>query len=92
VWLGVSQRQAVLDAARLAGLNVLGLINSHAAAALQYGIERDFTKKEQTVRALQCGCSVVAVWLQVGCSVVAVCLNAAESLLCFVFPFCVERS
>lgn len=38
-----------MDAARLAGLNVLGLVNTHAAAALQYGIERDFTKKEQTV-------------------------------------------
>lgn len=50
VWMGVAQRQAVLDAARLAGLNVLGLVNTHAAAALQFGIERDFAKKEQTVR------------------------------------------
>jgi hypothetical protein len=50
-WFGVAQRQAVIDAASLAGLNVLGLMNGHAAAALQYGIERDFAKKEQTVRA-----------------------------------------
>ena len=32
-----------------AGLNVLALINSHAAAALQYGIERDFTNKTEWV-------------------------------------------
>lgn len=50
VWMGVTQRQAIMDAARLAGLNVLGLVNTHAAAALQFGIERDFSKKEQTVR------------------------------------------
>ncbi|KAL4458458.1 hypothetical protein ABPG75_013323 [Micractinium tetrahymenae] len=43
------QRQALLDAAQLAGLNVMGLIHSHAAAALQYGIERDFTNKTETV-------------------------------------------
>jgi hypoxia up-regulated 1 len=50
-WFGVVQRQAVIDAASLAGLNVLGLMNGHAAAALQFGIERDFAKKEQTVSA-----------------------------------------
>ncbi|KAF8058449.1 HSP70-17 [Scenedesmus sp. PABB004] len=48
-WFGVAQRTALIDAAALAGLNVLGLVNGHAAAALQYGIERDFSKKEQTV-------------------------------------------
>lgn len=32
-----------------AGLNVLALVNSHAAAALQYGIERDFTNKSEQV-------------------------------------------
>lgn len=32
-----------------AGLNVLALVNSHAAAALQYGIERDFTNKTEWV-------------------------------------------
>jgi hypoxia up-regulated 1 len=47
--MGMTQRQAIMDAARLAGLNVLGLVNTHAAAALQFGIERDFSKKEQTV-------------------------------------------
>ena len=44
-----AQRQGLLDAARLAGLNVLGLVHSHTAAALQYGIERDFTNKTEDV-------------------------------------------
>lgn len=55
VWMGIAQRQAIMDAARLAGLNVLGLVNTHAAAALQFGIERDFTKKEQTVILYEMG-------------------------------------
>ena len=38
-----------VDAAKLAGLNVLGLIHNHAAAALQYGIERDFTNRTERV-------------------------------------------
>ena len=42
--------QALKDAAALAGLNVLALVNSHSAAALQFGIERDFAVKEQKVR------------------------------------------
>ena len=46
---GQAQRQAMADAAGLAGLNVLSLINSHAAAALQFGIERDFTDKVENV-------------------------------------------
>ena len=44
-----AQRQAIKDAANLAGLNVLSLVNSHAAAALQYGIERDFAGKRDLV-------------------------------------------
>ncbi|WPT14145.1 Heat shock 70 kDa protein 17 [Picochlorum sp. SENEW3] len=43
------QRRAIKDAASLANLNVLTLVNSHAAAALQYGIERDFTNKTEQV-------------------------------------------
>ncbi|CAL8469535.1 g9076 [Coccomyxa elongata] len=46
---GPAQRQGLIDAAQLAGLNVLALVNSHAAAALQYGIERDFTNKTEWV-------------------------------------------
>ncbi|CAG9462029.1 unnamed protein product [Pedinophyceae sp. YPF-701] len=40
------QRQAIIDAAKLAGLKVLSVLNSHAGAALQYGIERTFPEKE----------------------------------------------
>lgn len=49
-WFGIAQRQALINAASLAGVNVLALINTHAAAALQFGIERDFADKEQKVR------------------------------------------
>ncbi len=34
-YFGPRQRQAMVDAAQLAGLSVLSLVNSHAAAALQ---------------------------------------------------------
>lgn len=43
------QRQAMKDAASLVHLNVLALVNSHAAAALQYGIERDFANKTEHI-------------------------------------------
>lgn len=47
---GPTQRQALLDAASLAQLDVLALVQSTAAAALQYGIERDFAGRiEQQV-------------------------------------------
>jgi hypoxia up-regulated 1 len=36
------QRQAVIDAAQLAGLSVLSMIHDNTAAALQYGIDRTF--------------------------------------------------
>ncbi|GIL45761.1 hypothetical protein Vafri_2912 [Volvox africanus] len=48
-FFGQRQRQAMADAAALAGLNLMGLINTHTAAALQYGIERDFTNNSQTI-------------------------------------------
>ncbi len=57
------QRRALMDAASLAGLKVLGLINSHSAAALQYGIERDFTNSSQTVVLYDMGSSGVEVAL-----------------------------
>eukprot|EP00931_Biecheleriopsis_adriatica_P106947 TRINITY_DN812_c1_g1_i10.p1 TRINITY_DN812_c1_g1~~TRINITY_DN812_c1_g1_i10.p1 ORF type:complete len:860 (-),score=272.77 TRINITY_DN812_c1_g1_i10:74-2632(-) len=47
-----AQRQALLDAAHIAGLNVLRVMNEHAATALAYGIYRtaDFdVDKPQTV-------------------------------------------
>ncbi len=51
--------QALLDAARLAGLNPMGLIHSHAAAALQYGIERDFTNRTELVAFVDVGATSV---------------------------------
>ena len=39
-YFGPAQRQAVLDAAQIAGLNCLRLLNDHAAVALGYGLYR----------------------------------------------------
>ncbi len=37
------ERQALIDAAELAGLNVLSLVNENTAAAVQYGFDRTYT-------------------------------------------------
>lgn len=42
-----------------AGLNVMGLIHSHAAAALQYGIERDFSNRTERVVLYDMGSGTV---------------------------------
>jgi heat shock protein 4 len=41
-----TQRRAMLDAARMAGLNVLRLVNDITAVATQYGMRRTFTADE----------------------------------------------
>lgn len=41
-YFGQAERKAVLQAAQLAGVNVLSLINEHSGAALQYGIDKKF--------------------------------------------------
>jgi hypoxia up-regulated 1 len=46
---GPAQRRALQDAAELAGIQLLSLVHSHSAAALQYGIERDFTDKTEQI-------------------------------------------
>lgn len=48
-YFGPSQRKAVMDAVELSGMSLLSLLHNHAAAALQYGIERDFTGKTEDV-------------------------------------------
>ncbi|MES1912672.1 MAG: hypothetical protein MHM6MM_004907 [Cercozoa sp. M6MM] len=48
-WYTQQQRQALLNAAKIAGLNVSRLMNDTAALALQYGILRQLPKDE-TVR------------------------------------------
>lgn len=59
-----AQRVAVLDAAKLANLNVLALINQGAALALQYGIERTFEpEKPQHVIFYDMGASDLQVSL-----------------------------
>ena len=40
-----AERQAILDSAELAGLNVFSLINENTAAAIQYGIDRTYTNE-----------------------------------------------
>ena len=40
-----AERQALLDSAELAGLNVFSLINENTAAAIQYGIDRSYTNE-----------------------------------------------
>lgn len=60
-FLGIRQRQALLDAAHIAGLNVISLIHSHSGAALQYGIERDFTNNTEMVIFYDMGASSVEV-------------------------------
>ena len=47
-----SQRQATKDAGKIAGLEVLRIINEPTAAALAYGLERD---KEQKVLVIDLG-------------------------------------
>jgi hypoxia up-regulated 1 len=46
-FFGQGQRAMLLQAADLAGLNVLSLVSEHAAAALQYGIDKEFVNNTQ---------------------------------------------
>ncbi|KAG2432896.1 hypothetical protein HXX76_008627 [Chlamydomonas incerta] len=62
-FFGQRQRQAMADAADLAGLNLMGLINTHTAAALQYGIERDFANRSQTILLYDMGSGTTEVAL-----------------------------
>eukprot|EP01084_Bolivina_argentea_P026884 49987_1 len=43
------ERQALLDASQMAGLNVLGLINENTAAALQYALKRDYQENKTEI-------------------------------------------
>eukprot|EP00959_Pyramimonas_sp_CCMP1952_P002019 41414-Pyramimonas_sp.AAC.1 len=46
-FFGQAQRELLLQAANLAGMNVLSLVSEHAAAALQWGIDKDFVNNTQ---------------------------------------------
>jgi len=47
--MGQAERRGLLAAAQLAGINVLSLINEHSGAALQYGIDKDFSNETRHV-------------------------------------------
>ncbi|XP_071701941.1 heat shock 70 kDa protein 17-like [Rutidosis leptorrhynchoides] len=48
-YFGQVERKGLLQAAELAGLNVLSLVNEHSGAALQYGIDKDFSSESRYV-------------------------------------------
>ncbi|KAL5581625.1 hypothetical protein UlMin_014067 [Ulmus minor] len=48
-YFGQAERKDLLQAAQLAGFNVLSLINEHSGAALQYGIDKDFSNGSRHV-------------------------------------------
>lgn len=48
-YFGQAERRGLLQAAQLAGINVLSLINEHSGAALQYGIDKDFSNESRHV-------------------------------------------
>merc|ERR1711959_162019 len=50
-----SQRQATKDAAKIAGLNCMRIINEHTAAAIAYGLDKDKSKGEQNVLIFDLG-------------------------------------
>ncbi|KAL6553584.1 hypothetical protein OROGR_007426 [Orobanche gracilis] len=54
---GVAERRGLLAAAELVGLNVLALVNEHSGAALQYGIDKDFSNGSRHVIFYDMGAS-----------------------------------
>lgn len=48
-YFGQAERKGLLHAAQLAGITVLSLINEHSGAALQYGIDKDFSNASRNV-------------------------------------------
>ncbi|KAL5731407.1 hypothetical protein ACHQM5_004138 [Ranunculus cassubicifolius] len=48
-YFGQAERKGLLQAAELAGINVLSLLNEHSGAALQYGIDKDFANQSRYV-------------------------------------------
>jgi hypoxia up-regulated 1 len=56
-YFGQAQRKGLLQAAELAGINVLSLVNEHSGAALQYGIDKDFSNGSRHVIFYDMGAS-----------------------------------
>lgn len=56
-YFGQAERKGLLQAAELAGINVLSLVNEHSGAALQYGIDKDFSNGSRHVIFYDMGAS-----------------------------------
>ncbi|XP_037494451.1 heat shock 70 kDa protein 17 [Jatropha curcas] len=56
-YFGQAERRGMIQAAQLAGINVLSLINEHSGAALQYGIDKDFSNGSRYVVFYDMGAS-----------------------------------
>ncbi|XP_059664815.1 heat shock 70 kDa protein 17 [Cornus florida] len=56
-YFGQAERKALIQAAQLAGLNVLSLLHEHSGAALQYGIDKDFSNGSRHVVFYDMGAS-----------------------------------
>ncbi|KAK3005463.1 hypothetical protein RJ639_016476 [Escallonia herrerae] len=56
-YFGQAERKGLMQAAELAGVNVLSLVNEHSGAALQYGIDKDFSNGSRHVIFYDMGAS-----------------------------------
>ncbi|KAA3478354.1 heat shock 70 kDa protein 17-like [Gossypium australe] len=56
-YFGQAERKGLLKAAEMAGMNVISLINEHSGAALQYGIDKDFSNESRHVILYDMGSS-----------------------------------
>ncbi|KAK6945542.1 Heat shock protein 70 family [Dillenia turbinata] len=56
-YFGQAERRGLIAAAQLVGINVLSLINEHSGAALQYGIDKDFSNGSRHVIFYDMGAS-----------------------------------
>ena len=54
-FFGQSHRKALIAAAEASGIKLLSLVHTYSAAALQYGIEKDFSNKTENVILLDVG-------------------------------------
>ena len=75
-----SQRQSTKDAGKIAGLEVLRIINEPTAASLAYGIDKK--ENDKTIAVFDCGCGTTDLSiLQIGDSVIEILSTAGDSLL-----------
>ncbi|KAJ8642203.1 hypothetical protein MRB53_018897 [Persea americana] len=58
-YFGQAERKGMVQAAQLAGITVLSLINEHSGAALQYGIDKDFSNGSRHVVFYDMGSSSI---------------------------------